>query len=145
MVIHWSFDPILASFGPFSIHWYGVLFVGAFLAAQRILRGIFKAESVDPECADRLFFYAHGGAIVGARLAHCLFYDPDYYLANPWAILRVWEGGLASHGGMGGVLIGLWLGSRSMKPEISFLWLIDRASLTLTELRRPRLGYPRQG
>lgn len=78
---------------------YGFLFVGAFLAAQRILRGIFKAKGVDSECAERLFFYALGGAIVGARLAHCLFYDPNYYLANPWAILRLWEGGLTSHGG----------------------------------------------
>ncbi|MFJ3111147.1 prolipoprotein diacylglyceryl transferase [Pseudomonas putida] len=129
MLIHWSFDPVLVTLGPFSIRWYGVLFVGAFLGAQRILRGIFNAEGINPDYAERLFYCALVGAIVGARLVHCLFYDPDYYLANPWAILRVWEGGLASHGGMIGVLIGLWLGSRSVKSDMPFLWLIDRASL----------------
>ena len=60
MVIYWGFDPILASFGPFSIHWYGALFVGAFLAAQRILKGLFKAEGVSQEHVERLFFYALG-------------------------------------------------------------------------------------
>ncbi|MEN5141970.1 prolipoprotein diacylglyceryl transferase [Pseudomonas juntendi] len=129
MTIHWSFDPVLVTFGPFTIHWYGVLFVGAFLAAQRILRGIFKAEGVNPDYAERLFYYAVVGAIVGARLVHCFLYDPEYYLSNPWSILRVWEGGLASHGGMIGVLIGLWFGSRSLRSEMPLLWLIDRASL----------------
>lgn len=129
MIIHWEFDPILISIGPLAIHWYGLLFVGAFLAGQTILSRIFRAEGVPGEHAERLLLYALAGTIIGARLAHCLFYDPQYYLANPLAILRIWEGGLASHGGAAGLLLGLWLGLRNIRPRLSFLWLVDRASI----------------
>ncbi|MNJ22883.1 Prolipoprotein diacylglyceryl transferase [compost metagenome] len=129
MMIYWSFNPILASIGPFSIHWYGVLFVGAFLMAKFVMARIFKAEDVPEELAERLFYFALVGGIVGARLAHCLFYDPAHYLSHPMEILRVWEGGLASHGGMAGILIALWLGTRGMDRTLPFLWLIDRASI----------------
>jgi prolipoprotein diacylglyceryl transferase len=64
------------------------------------------------------------GIVIGARLGHCLFYDPDYYLANPMKIFAVWEGGLASHGGGLGVLIALYLGCK--KYKVDFMWLIDR-------------------
>lgn len=129
MLIHWSFNPVLATIGPFSIHWYGVLFVSAFLMARTFMARIFRSEDVPPEHAERLLYYALGGAVVGARLAHCLFYDPAYYLSEPMAIFRVWEGGLASHGGMVGILMGLWLGARRLEPRLSFLWLIDRVSI----------------
>ena len=61
---------------------------------------------------------------MGARLGHCFFYDPMFYLANPLKIFAVWEGGLASHGGGLGAIIALWFGTRKYKME--FLWLIDR-------------------
>lgn len=73
--------------------------------------------------------YSLGGTILGARLVHCIFYDPTYYLSNPLAILRIWEGGLASHGGVVGMLLGLWLGHRTFEQSQSFLWLLDRAAI----------------
>jgi phosphatidylglycerol:prolipoprotein diacylglycerol transferase len=62
-------------------------------------------------------------------LVHCLFYEPGYYLSHPLAILRIWEGGLASHGGALGMLLALWFGARTAQPRLPFLWLIDRVSM----------------
>jgi prolipoprotein diacylglyceryl transferase len=62
---------------------------------------------------------------LGARLGHCFFYDPEYYLSNPLKILAVWEGGLASHGAAFGILFGLWLYARQ-KADQSYLWVVDR-------------------
>ena len=68
------------------------------------------------------------GTLVGARLGHCLFYEPAYYLSHPVDILKIWEGGLASHGGAAGVLIALWLYSRKHSDQ-SYLWLLDRIAV----------------
>jgi len=68
------------------------------------------------------------GTIVGARLGHCLFYEPGYYLRHPLEIIAVWQGGLASHGGALGVLIALYLYSRK-HPDQPFLWLLDRIAV----------------
>lgn len=96
MIINWSFDPVLVSAGPFAINWYALLFVGSFLVGKAILSRIFTLEGVPQENAERLFVYVLLGAIIGARLVHCLFYDPQYYLANPLAIFRTWEGACQS-------------------------------------------------
>ncbi|MFZ2752491.1 MAG: prolipoprotein diacylglyceryl transferase [Lysobacteraceae bacterium] len=129
MLIHWAFDPILFSAGPLTIRWYGLLFVGAFLIGQWMLGRIFAAEGVPRENAERLMIHALLGAVIGARLVHCLFYEPGYYLSHPLAILRIWEGGLASHGGALGMLLALWFAARTAQPRLPFLWLIDRVSL----------------
>lgn len=131
MLFHFAVDPVALTAGPLSIRWYGLLFVGAFLLGQAMLARMFRSEGVevDPKCAERLLLLALLGTIVGARLAHCLFYEPQYYLANPWAILRIWEGGLASHGGVLGLLCGLWLGRCTMLQRRSFLWLLDRVAI----------------
>jgi len=129
MLIHWKFDPVLIAIGPLSIRWYGVLFVAAFFVGQALLARMFQAEDAPPENAERLLLYSLVGTIIGARLAHCLFYDPQYYLAHPLAMLRVWEGGLASHGGAVGMLLGLWLGYQVTRPHLSFLWLVDRVTI----------------
>lgn len=129
MLIHWSFDPIVFSAGPLTVRWYGLLFVGAFLVGQWVLGRIFAAEDVPRESAERLMIHALLGAVIGARLVHCLFYEPDYYLSHPLAILRIWEGGLASHGGTLGMVLALWFAARTARPKLPFLWLIDRASM----------------
>lgn len=129
MILRWNFDPILFALGPLTIRWYGLLFVGAFVTGQAVLARIFKHEGVPPEHAQRLLMFALLGTIIGARLVHCLFYDPQYYWANPGAILRIWEGGLASHGGALGMLLGLWLGSRTARPRLPFLWSVDRVAI----------------
>jgi len=120
----WNADPILVSFGPLQVHWYGVLFAAAILLGLELMKWIYRLENKDEKSIDPLFLYAVIGIVVGARLGHCLFYDPDYYLAHPLKIFAVWEGGLASHGGGLGVLIALYYGCKRYK--VDFLWLIDR-------------------
>jgi len=73
---------------------------------------------------DQLLIYIAVGTVIGARLGHCLFYEPDYFLQNPLEILKIWKGGLASHGAAIGILLSLWLYVR--KYKLSFLWMIDR-------------------
>jgi prolipoprotein diacylglyceryl transferase len=65
------------------------------------------------------------GCIIGARLGHCLFYEPGYYLSQPLEILKVWNGGLASHGGFLGVMISVWLFNRKASKKIDYVWLLD--------------------
>jgi phosphatidylglycerol:prolipoprotein diacylglycerol transferase len=129
MIITWTFSPVLFMIGPVTIRWYGVLFVGAFLLGQTILGRMFVSEGVAKERTETLLIYALLGAIIGARLAHCLIYDPGYYLSNPLAIFRIWEGGLASHGGVAGVALGLWIASRRFQPRLPFVWILDRAAI----------------
>lgn len=127
MLIHWNFDPIALQIGQVSLRWYGLLFVGGFFIGQRILARMFRNEGVPELKADALLMYALIGAVLGARIVHCLFYEPGYYLSNPLAILRIWEGGLASHGGVIGVVVGMWLASR--RHQLPFPWLLDRMAI----------------
>ncbi|WP_457744070.1 prolipoprotein diacylglyceryl transferase [Sulfurimonas sp.] len=120
----WDINPVLVSFGPFHIHWYGLLFAAAILSGLEFMKRVYRLEGKDESSLDALFIYAIIGIVIGARLGHCIFYDPDYYLAHPMKIFAVWEGGLASHGGGLGVLIALYLGCK--KYKINFIWLIDR-------------------
>jgi prolipoprotein diacylglyceryl transferase len=85
---------------------------------------IFKKEHIPQKMLDTLTTYMVIGTVVGARLGHCLFYEPAYYLANPLRILKVWEGGLASHGAAIGILISLYLFVRKVKKP--YLWILDR-------------------
>ncbi len=69
------------------------------------------------------------GVIAGARLGHCLFYEPEYYLSNPLEIIKIWHGGLASHGAAIGILIALWLFVRKEKKE--YAWILDRVAIVV--------------
>jgi phosphatidylglycerol:prolipoprotein diacylglycerol transferase len=129
MLLHWHFDPVLLSLGPIALRWYGLLFVGAFFMGQAVLERIFKREGVPPDKVQRLLLWALLGTIAGARLVHCLVYEPARYLADPLAMLRTWDGGLASHGGALGLLLALWLANRRIPPATPFLWLVDRAAI----------------
>ncbi|WP_151900751.1 prolipoprotein diacylglyceryl transferase [Sulfurimonas hydrogeniphila] len=120
----WNADPILISFGPLQVHWYGLLFAAAILSGLEFMKWVYRLENKDESTIEPLFLYAVVGIVIGARLGHVLFYDPDYYLAHPMKIFAVWEGGLASHGGGLGVLIVLYYGCKKYKTD--FLWLIDR-------------------
>ncbi|QLQ33683.1 MAG: prolipoprotein diacylglyceryl transferase [Candidatus Thiothrix singaporensis] len=127
-IFHWQFDPILVSIGGISVHWYGVLFATAFMSGYWIVQRICRDEGQTQLDLDNLLFYIMGGTILGARLAHCLIYDPEFYLTHPLNILKIWEGGLASHGGAVGLLLGLWLYARAL-PLPSLLWLTDRIAI----------------
>ncbi|MDI9355410.1 MAG: prolipoprotein diacylglyceryl transferase [Chitinophagaceae bacterium] len=116
--------------GPFSIVWYGVLFALGFLISQQILYYIYKKDKVSPIEVDTLSIYMVLATFIGARLGHVLFYNPDYYFANPMKILAVREGGLASHGAAVGILLALWLYCYSNKK--SYLWVLDRMVIVIT-------------
>ena len=105
------------------------MFALAFLSGYWIFKRFLRADKLTVEMVDSLLIYIAICAVVGARLGHCLFYEPDYYLRNPLQILFVWKGGLASHGGIMGLFLALWLYIR--KYKIPFLWLMDRIAIAV--------------
>ena len=123
----WDVNPVLIEFFGLKIHWYGALFATAILAGLQVMKWIFQQEKIKLELLDSLLMYSVFGIILGARLGHCLFYDPDFYLSNPLKILAIWEGGLASHGGGLGVIIAVYFFQRKYKVE--YLWLLDRLAI----------------
>lgn len=126
--IHWDVSPELVRIGPVAIRWYGVLFALLFWIGYSIVAWQFRLEGKDEQSLGSLLTHLVVGTIVGARLGHCVFYEPAYYLNNPVAIAKIWEGGLASHGGAAGVLIALYLYARK-HPDQSYLWLLDRLAV----------------
>ena len=110
--------------GGFALRWYGFLFAMAFVVGYMIMQRIFKNENITIKVLDELSTYMIVSTIVGARLGHCLFYEPQYYLSNPFDILKIWEGGLASHGAAIGIIAGLYFFSRKHKKHI--IWILDR-------------------
>ena len=129
-MIEWNVDPEIFHIGFVSIRYYSLLFMLSFILGIAIFHGIYKRENKPKEDLDPLLIYMMLGTVIGARLGHCLFYDPIYYLSNPIKILKVWEGGLASHGAAIGILLSLYLYSRK-HPDQPFLWLVDRIVITV--------------
>ncbi len=125
MYVTWDVDPELFTIFGREIRWYGLLWVIGLIVAVYIVQAIFNKEKLPQKWFDSLFVYMMLGIIVGARLGHCLFYEPAYYLANPIKILHIWEGGLASHGGVIGIIIAVWLYSKKVTKK-SMLWTFDR-------------------
>jgi phosphatidylglycerol:prolipoprotein diacylglycerol transferase len=122
--ITWNVDPEIFHIGQLSIRWYGLLFASAFLSGYLVFSRKLATERLTSEMVDQLLIYIAVGTVVGARLGHCFFYEPDYFLQNPLEILKIWKGGLASHGAAVGILLSLWLYVR--KYKLSYLWMIDR-------------------
>lgn len=125
----WDFDPILISIGSFQIHWYGVCFALAISSGYYLMSWILKSEGQDLEELDSLLYYLVVGIITGARLGHCLFYEPELYLSNPLEILKIWKGGLASHGAVLGLFIAVFAFSKR-HPKFSFFYIFDRLSVS---------------
>ncbi len=129
--INWNVNPEAFSIGAIHVRYYGVLLVAGFVCAYYVLRAIFRREQLSQNLLDSLAFTTAISTIIGLRLGHCLFYQPDYYLAHPWEI--VWPfshgkftgfQGLASHGGAIGILLGLlWWSHKHKKP---YLWVLER-------------------
>ena len=119
------------------VRWYGLLWASALLASHFVMNRIYKTEGRTNKQLDTLTLYVILGTIIGARLGHCLFYGPlwdvydvqgnlleEGYLSHPLNMLKVYEGGLASHGGAIGIVIGTFLYCRKEKEDL--LWLFDR-------------------
>ena len=111
----WDADPVIFSIGEHGIRWYGLLLAIGFLLGYIVLGRIMKKEGYEQKQTDKFAIYIILGCVIGLRLGHCLFYNPGYYLSHPLEILKVWEGGLASHGGAIGILLAIWLYARRTK------------------------------
>lgn len=129
--IVWDVSPAIFQFpdwlpliGGNEVRWYGLLFAASFVVGYIIMQKIFKRENIANEVLDELSTYMLVATVVGARLGHCFFYEPAYYLANPIEILKVWEGGLASHGAAIGIILALYFFSKKHKRTL--LWTLDR-------------------
>ncbi len=123
--ITWEVQKEIPIIGNFAIRWYGLLFAMGFIVGYQIMNKIYKAEGKTQRELDSLAITMVIATIVGARLGHCLFYDPAYYLANPLKIIKVWEGGLASHGAAIGIITALWLHTKG-NARVGFMWILDR-------------------
>jgi phosphatidylglycerol:prolipoprotein diacylglycerol transferase len=109
---HPQFDPVALALGPIAIHWYGLMYLLAFvgvLALGRIRLGSQAAgrPQFTPRDLDDVLLYGVLGVVLGGRLGYVIFYKPAYYLAHPAEILAIWQGGMAFHGGLLGVIAAL--------------------------------------
>ena len=120
-----NIDPVALQLGPIAIHWYGIMYVVAFLGAWFFLHWCSKKGTLNltKEQVESFLSYLTLGVIIGGRLGYVLFYDLSRYLADPLSIVAVWQGGMSFHGGLIGVGIGAWLFSR--KHKVSLLHIID--------------------
>jgi phosphatidylglycerol:prolipoprotein diacylglycerol transferase len=120
-----NLDPTLLSIGPFEIRYYGIVYVIGFLLVYYILNLYRKKGKLDltSDDIDNYILYLMIGVILGARLVHMFFTDPGYYLSNPINMLKIWEGGVAFHGGLLGAIIVSYYFAK--KKNIPFLKLAD--------------------
>lgn len=134
--IIWNGSPEVVTIGPLTLRWYGMLFALGFLISQQILYYMFKQEGKPTRDVDTLTIYMVVATIVGARLGHIFFYQPEILWTDPLGVFLPFEfspefrftglQGLASHGAAIGILIGLWLYSRKNKPGQNYLQTLDR-------------------
>lgn len=146
--IVWDVDPILLHFGNGGIRWYGLLWAIGIYACYLVQVKLYKHENCPEDWADKIFVWMTLGVIIGARIGHCWFYEWHYtnnpiqifawtinyrnpYLENPFALIKIWEGGLSSHGGGIGLIFAAWLLNRkhfSKQPKFhtSMIWILDR-------------------
>lgn len=128
-MIHWNPDIIAFSIGSLEVRWYSLLWAVGLAAAYAIVFRLYRRQGIPQEKFDPLFFYCFIGILAGARLGHCLFYEPGYFLTHPVEMFLPvrhtiegwkWTGysGLASHGGTLGLILALWLYVRSTKVNL---------------------------
>ncbi|MBQ0044190.1 MAG: prolipoprotein diacylglyceryl transferase, partial [Bacteroidales bacterium] len=134
--INWHVSPEIFSIGNFALRWYSLLFVSGFIIGWFIFKRFFKKEGIPETLLDPLLYTLLIATIIGARLGHCLFYQPDYYLTS-WEgffeIFMPWKGGLASHGGAIALLLAMWWFSNhyGKKYDFDYLWIMDRLVITV--------------
>jgi prolipoprotein diacylglyceryl transferase len=136
LFINWHISPEILAIGPISLRWYSILFVSGFILGWFIFKKFFIREGVPVQLLDPLLYTLLIGTIVGARLGHCLFYQPDYYLGSWqgfWEIFMPWKGGLASHGGTIALFIAMiWFARHyGRKHDFDFLWILDHLAIAV--------------
>lgn len=128
--INWNVDPEIFHWGFLSVRYYGLFFAIAFMLGYYLLEKMFKSENIQQEWLEKLFMYVVIATIVGARLGHVFFYGWDYYSKHLGDILKIWEGGLASHGGAIGILVALHFYSKKVTRK-SMIWTLDRMVISV--------------
>ena len=135
-VITWTADPAIFSIFGREIRWYGLFFAVGFLIGYAIEDRIYKHDNAPAGWCDKVFIYTIVATIIGARLGHCIFYGWEYYSAHPIDIFKIWEGGLASHGGTIGIIIALYIFSRRVTHR-NLLWALDRLAIPTSFVALP--------
>ena len=136
LAINWNVDPELFRIGSFAVRWYGLLFVSGFVLGYWMFTKFFERENVDKRILDPLLYTLLLGTLVGARLGHCIFYQPDYYFGS-WdgflEIFQVWKGGLASHGGTIVLFFCMMWFARKYGPKnnFDFVWILDHLCIAV--------------
>ena len=136
LFVHWHVDPVIFHIGSFGLRWYSILFVSGFVLGWYIFRWFFRREGVSENLLDSLLYTLLIATIVGARLGHCIFYQPDYYFGSRQGFLEIfmpWKGGLASHGGTIVLFFAmLWYAHHyGKKNHFDFVWLLDRLCIAV--------------
>ncbi|QDK82164.1 prolipoprotein diacylglyceryl transferase [Spirosoma sp. KCTC 42546] len=132
--IIWNVDPEIVRIGSWPVRWYGLLFATGFLLGVQVMTHIFRTEQKPLADTDSLLTTMVISTILGARLGHFLFYEPYMFIENPLRIITPPFDGLASHGAIISIIIGLWLYSRRQSSQASgqtFLWVADRICITI--------------
>lgn len=126
----WDADPIAFEIGSLQFRWYGLLFAAALMQGYFILRWQYRRAGEDPDRAIGLVYLAIAGIIIGARLGHVIFYEPERYFSDPIEIVKFWKGGLASHGATIGLVVTVAYYSWSVR-KIPMRVIADRFALML--------------
>jgi len=131
LTIYWDFNPVLVRLGDsFDIRYYGLMWALAIGLAAYMFDRFVKREGLPEKVSESIFYFGTLATIIGSRVGHCIFYEPDKYLAEPLRILTdIRDGGMASHGAAIGLLIGLWLFSR--RNKLPYLWSLDRIMIAV--------------
>jgi phosphatidylglycerol:prolipoprotein diacylglycerol transferase len=129
-----AIDPVAVSVGPFAVRWYALAYIVGFLGAWGYAHALLRTDRLwsgtprpDPASLIDLVLYIMLGTVIGGRLGQVILYEPAYYAAHPIEIVEIWNGGMAFHGGLIGVLLAIWYFARRFK--ISFLTISDLAAV----------------
>ena len=135
LYVHWNVNPDIFHLGGITVRWYGLLFVSGFILGYYIFRRFFQREGIpEDKVIDPLLYTLLIGTLVGARLGHCIFYQPDYYFGSLKGFLEIfqpWKGGLASHGGAIVLILAMIWFARKYGRKYNFdtLWLLDHLAI----------------
>jgi len=137
-----NLSPVIFKIAALPVRWYGLMYILGFIAALLILTrryksGMLKLQS--KEAVQDMIFYVFFGGLIGGRLGACFLYEPTYYLTHIWEVIAVWQGGMSSHGGFAGAIVGLLLFAK--KNKLRFVHLLDNCALAVT----PGLCFGRIG
>ena len=131
LYVVWDCDPVMFSIGSFELRYYGLAWALTLLFGERFFTAFARREGFGPQIIETGFVWIALGAVLGARLGHCLFYDFSYYIVRPWEMITgIRDGGMASHGSALGMLLGMWMTTR--KYKMPYVWWLDRIMIPVS-------------